>query len=183
VYGLINNALKGMIIKEFGEEQWQQVLSRSGVSEDSFLSMRSYDDSVTYALAGSASEVVGAPVDTCLEMFGQYWVEEVAGKSYGMLMNAAGQDMVAFLGNMNALHDRITSTFINYVPPEFYVEQKGDRYLIHYISRREGLTAFVVGLLKGLASRFGNGIIFHSQVSMEVELGAHIVFEVEITQV
>lgn len=182
MYGLINNALKGMIIKEFGEEQWQQVLSRSGVADDSFLSMRSYDDSVTYALVDSASEIVGAPVDSCLEMFGQFWVEEVAGKSYGILMNAAGRDMVAFLGNLNTLHDRITSTFINYLPPEFYLEQKGDRYLIHYISRRQGLTPFVVGLLKGLATRFGNLIIFHSQVSMAVDFGAHTVFEVEITQ-
>jgi hypothetical protein len=180
MYGLINNSLKSMILDKFGEEQWQNVLSTSGVSEDSFLTMRSYDDSITYSLAGAASEVLGAPVDACLEMFGEYWVLETAAKSYGMLLNATGQDMIEFLGNMNALHDRITSTFLNYTPPEFFVETKEDRHLIHYVSQREGLTPFVVGLLKGLAKRFDSTLTIISQEEMAVDHGAHTIFEVEI---
>lgn len=180
MYGLINNSLKSMILERFGEEQWQQVLSESGVPEDSFLSMRRYDDSVTYDLVGAASNVLGAPPEDCLEMFGEYWVLEIAGKTYGMLMSAAGQDMLEFLGNMNALHDRITSTFLDYLPPEFHVEKKGGRQLIHYISQREGLTPFVVGLLRGLAIRFESELTIHSQVSIDVDKGAHTVFEVEI---
>ncbi|MFT6891664.1 MAG: hypothetical protein ACJASY_003723, partial [Halioglobus sp.] len=84
MYGLINNSLKNMILEQFGEDQWQKVVSTSGVSEDSFLTMRSYDDSITYSLAGAASDVLGAPVEDCLEMFGEYWVLETATKSYGM---------------------------------------------------------------------------------------------------
>jgi len=169
-----------MIIDKFGEQQWQQVLSTSGVPEDSFLTMRSYDDSVTYSLAGAASEVLGAPLEACLEMFGEYWVLETATKSFGMLLNAAGQGMIEFLGNMNGLHDRITSTFLNYSPPEFYVEIKEDHHLIHYVSQREGLTSFVVGLLKGLAKRFDSKITILSIQDIAVDHGAHTVFEVKI---
>ena len=125
MYGLVNKALKDMIRDRFGEEQWQAVLSASGAQEDSFLAMRSYDDSITYSLAQAASEVLDAPLDTCLEMFGEYWVLETATKSYEILLNAAGQDIVEFLTNLNALHDRITSTFLNYSPPEFYYRRKG----------------------------------------------------------
>ena len=180
MYGLINNALKNMILDQFGEQQWQAVLTASGVPEDSFLTMTSYDDSVTYSLAGAASQVLGAPVEDCLEMFGEYWVLHTATKSYGMLMDAAGHDMIEFLGNMNTLHDRITSTFLNYVPPEFFVEAVGDRHLIHYVSKREGLTPFVVGLLKGLAKRFNSELTITSQTDMEAAEGTHTVFEVEI---
>jgi guanylate cyclase soluble subunit beta len=180
MYGLINNSLKDMIRERFGEEQWQAVLVASGVPKDSFLTMRSYDDAVTYSLAGAASEVLGAPVDDCMEMFGEYWVLETASKSYGMLLDAAGQDMVSFLQNMNALHDRITSTFLDYVPPEFYVEEQGDHHLIHYVSKREGLTSFVVGLLKGLATRFGSEVIILGQTDVEVPAGTHVIFEVRI---
>lgn len=180
MYGLINNSLKGMILDRFGEEQWQQVLAASGVPEDSFLTMRSYDDSITYSLAGAASEVLGAPVEDCLEMFGEYWVLETATKSYNMLLNAAGGDMIEFLGNMNALHDRITSTFLDYVPPEFFVEQQNGNHLIHYVSQREGLTPFVVGLLKGLAQRFECELTILSQTQRQVDKGEHTVFEVAI---
>jgi len=180
VYGLINNSLKSMILEKFGSEQWQLVLSESGVPDDSFLSLRSYEDSVTFALVEAASKVLGAPVDACLEMFGEYWVLEVASKSYGPLMNAVGQNMVEFLGNLNALHDRITSTFLYYVPPEFNIEAKGDRHLIHYISQRECLSPFVVGLLRGLAMHFDCEMTILSQVSVEVERGAYTVFETVI---
>lgn len=180
MYGLINNSLKSMIIKQFGEEKWEEVLAASGVPEDSFLSMRQYEDDITYQLAGAASQVLGAPVPACLEMFGEHWVLETASKSYGMLLDAAGQDMIAFLGNMNALHDRITSTFLDYIPPEFHVEKEGNRHLIHYRSQRQGLTPFVVGLLKGLAIRFDADMIIHSQTEMEVTHGSHTIFEVEI---
>ena len=48
------------------DEKWEEVLKTSGVPEDSFLTMRTYDDAITYQLAGAASEVLGAPVEACL---------------------------------------------------------------------------------------------------------------------
>lgn len=181
MYGLINNSLKGMINEKFGEDKWLEVLSASGVPEDSFLTMRSYDDELTYALAGAASEVLGAPVEACLEMFGEYWVLETATKSYGLLLDAAGGNMVEFLTNMNALHDRITSTFLDYVPPEFFVEENGEGYDIHYKSQRKGLTPFVVGLLKGLAIRFGCELEIVEQTDVPAEPGTHTIFHVMIS--
>lgn len=181
MYGLINSALQSMIREKFGEEKWDEVLKASGVPEDSFLTMRSYEDAITYELAGAASEVLRAPVEACLEMFGEYWVLETATKSYGPLMDAAGSDMVEFLENMNALHDRITGTFVNYVPPEFQVESLDhERHRIHYISKRQGLTPFVVGLLKGLAVRFGSQIEILAQETVPVTSGEHTVFEVKL---
>ncbi len=177
MYGLVNSALQSMIKDKFGEDQWQEVLNESGVPDDSFLTMRSYDDSVTYDLAGAASTVLGAPLDACLEMFGEYWVLETAVKAYGPLMDATGTDLVGFLHNLNALHDRITGTFLNYVPPEFRVESLEDgRHRIHYISTREGLTPFVVGLLKGLALHFDTDIDLHSVDPQQVTSGTHTIF-------
>ncbi len=181
MYGLINSALQNMVRDKFGEEKWLEVLERSGVPEDSFLTMRSYDDAITYQLAGAASEVLGAPVEACLEMFGEYWVQETASKSYGTLMDASGDTMVEFLQNMNALHDRITGTFLNYVPPEFTVEEiEAPRYKIHYMSKRKGLTPFVDGLLKGLALRFGSELEIHSRDDVEAGEGTHTIYEVSV---
>ena len=53
MYGLINSSLQSMIRDKFGDEQWDKVLIASGVPEDSFLSMRSYDDAITYDLEGT----------------------------------------------------------------------------------------------------------------------------------
>lgn len=181
MYGLINSALQGMIREKFGEEQWEQVFEASGVPADSFLTMRSYDDKVTYDLAFAASDVLGAPVAACLEMFGEYWVLETASKSYGQLMDAAGGDLVEFLENLNALHDRITSTFLNYKPPEFHVKTlPTGNFEIHYHSEREGFVPFVVGLLKGLAQRFDCEMEILKLTEEDVPQGAHAVFEISV---
>jgi guanylate cyclase soluble subunit beta len=89
--------------------------------------------------------------------------------------------MLEFLENLNALHDRITGTFLNYIPPEFRIEAVGgNRHLIHYVSQREGLSAFVVGLLHGLAERFGNEVEILEQRAEPVATGEHTVFEVSV---
>ena len=181
MYGLINSSLQNMIREKFGDETWNKILSASGVPEDSFLSMRSYDDAITYDLVGAASAVLDASAEDCMQMFGEWWVLETAARSYGPLMDAAGQDLVQFLNNMNALHDHITGTFINYVPPEFRVESIDDNHhRIHYISKRQGLTPFVVGLLKGLATRFENELVIDSQSALPMDSGEHTVFEVTL---
>jgi guanylate cyclase soluble subunit beta len=82
---------------------------------------------------------------------------------------------------MNALHDRITGTFLNYIPPEFRVETLDNgRHHIHYISQRQGLTGFVVGLLKGLSQRFETSLEFHSVEPQPVDAGSHIIFDVTV---
>ena len=181
MYGLINNAIRSMIQERHGDSQWDAVKALSGVPDDSFLSMRSYDDSVTIDLVVAAAKVLGVGVDQCLERFGEYWVLETASKSYPELMSTAGQDLIEFLGNLNALHDRISVSFIDFDAPEFRVEHLGGgRHRIHYLSRREGLAPFVTGLLAGLAQRFGTKMELLGHVLLPVESGTHAVFEVVI---
>lgn len=181
MYGIINKSLKDMIVERFGADTWTDVLAESGVTSASFLRMRSYDDDITYALVGAASEVLNTPPGDCLELFGVYWVETTATKNYAALMDSAGGSFIDFLKNLNDMHDRIATTFLDYVPPYFRVEDNPDgSYLLHYISTREGLTPFVRGLLKGLSSRFSQQLVVISEKVVEVDQGNHTVFHVEL---
>ncbi len=183
MYGLINNALEDMIVKHFGEEQWKAIHAHAAVEEDSFLTMQQYDDASTYQLAGAASELLETPLDDCLEMFGNHWVSDIATKNFAPLMDATGGDTLTFLRNVNALHDRITSTFLDYIPPEFQLEEldaEAGRYHVHYHSERKGLSHFVTGLLHGLAKHFGDEIEIHSVTINDDGEGTHSVFELTV---
>ncbi|MDA0890732.1 MAG: heme NO-binding domain-containing protein [Proteobacteria bacterium] len=156
MYGVVNKSLKEMMIIQFGDERWQKVLDKSGVASDSFLSMRAYDDDVTYKLAQAAADELEIDLDDALRAFGVHWVEHTAAKEYSALMRATGQDMLSFLENLNGLHDRISSTFLDYRPPSFLVDRDTAGAVgVLYLSERVGLTPFVEGLLSGLASWFG----------------------------
>ena len=64
MYGVINKSLREMVLDGHGELIWDQVMAKAGVSSDRFLSMRSYDDEITFRPAVASSDVLGIDVDT-----------------------------------------------------------------------------------------------------------------------
>ena len=58
MYGVINKSLREMVLDGHGELIWDQVMAKAGVPSDSFLSMRSYDDEITFRLAVASSDVL-----------------------------------------------------------------------------------------------------------------------------
>jgi hypothetical protein len=183
MYGLVNSALQDMIATHFGVAQWEAVRERAGVPDETFLAMERYDDATTFRIAGAASELLGAPLDDCMEMFGRHWIAAVATRNFATLMDATGNDTLNFLHNVNGLHDRITSTFIDYIPPEFHLEEidaAAKRHRVHYHSERKGLSHFVTGLLHGLAEHFGDEIEIHSITIDDDGEGTHSVFDLTI---
>ena len=79
--------------------------------------------------------------------------------------------MFEFLDNVNSLHDRITSTFIDYTPPHFITTTDNNKMELVYESKREGLTPFLIGIIKGLADRFEVQVEFESVVARAVDKG------------
>ena len=113
--------------------------------------MRSYDDEITFRLAVASSDVLGIEVDAALNAFGHHWVKHTLVRDYDALVRSTGSTMLEFLENLNALHDRITTTFLDYQPPEFNVSELLDKRMeVEYISHREGLVAFRGGALGGV---------------------------------
>lgn len=172
MYGLIHIALNDMIVAHHGDATWQQILVQAEVGDSAFMRMRSYDDSITYALIGATAKVLDAPVDACLEAFGEYWLQKFAPQCYDVLLKAAGNDLFTFLENLDALHDHISTTFVGYVPPSFRIERHSETTAtLHYISSRQGLIPFVTGLIRGMQDRFNVDITIDSIASPPSDSG------------
>ena len=155
MYGLVNQAVQGLITKEFGEDKWLKIKEKAGVDEELFVSLKSYDDSVTYDLVGAASEILKVDASDLLEAFGEYWVLYTAQEGYGEMLDMAGSTFVEFLGNLNHLHKRVGDLMPDLAPPSFETELINEQELrLRYTSKRDGLTPMVIGLIKGLGKRF-----------------------------
>lgn len=154
MYGLVNLAIRSLVIESAGESQWHAIRAAAGVSEDRFIAMESYDDSVTTNLVAAASEVLGVPAPELLEKFGEYWTRYTAEEGYGALLHAAGDTFEEFISNLDDLHARVGLQMPNLRPPSFALEGGQGRWTLHYYSERRGLAPMVVGLLRGLAARF-----------------------------
>jgi len=153
---MINKAIRTLVIREAGEEVWEQVLETSDIDEDVYEDLESYDDGVTFSLVGAVSETLDIPAADVLEMFGVYWATDVAPKGYGDYFNAFGNDFKSFVSGLDEMHVRISQMLPSLQPPSFDIEELDENHFkIHYKSPREGLAPLAIGTLKGIAQHFG----------------------------
>ena len=86
MYGLVNKAVHDMVVQQFGEETWEAIRTRAGVTVESFVSMEPYPDDITDRLVGAASETLGIDPHAILRAFGEYWTRYTAQEGYGELL-------------------------------------------------------------------------------------------------
>lgn len=172
MYGLVNQGLEQMLRRDFGDDAWYAIKQEAGVSNEFFVSHDSYPDEVTYALVAAASRYTGADSNALLESFGVFWVTVTAPEGYGVLMDAGGRTLREFFQNLPALHTRVGMSFPALQPPRFASRTLDSRRMeLCYWSHRAGLVPFVVGLIRGLALRFGETVSIES--GGEAEQGGH----------
>ncbi|MCR9277095.1 MAG: heme NO-binding domain-containing protein [Pseudomonadaceae bacterium] len=155
MYGLVNEAIRGMVLASFDEQTWVAIAEEAGV-DDEFISMHSYDDADTYALVSVASEKLGVPADEILEGFGKHWIQFTAEEGYGSLVEMMGDSLEVFLRRLgDDMHARVVAAMPALQPPEFFVEERSaTEFIIRYRSHRQGLSSMVKGLLEGLAEKY-----------------------------
>lgn len=154
--GIIHKAVRDYVVSQFGDSKWQEVLAASGMEQAAlFDEMKSYPDDQTFGLVGSSVEVTGKSLDEVLHDFGVYWVRVTAPRDYGAILEHTGYSVREVLGNLNEMHEHISRLYPELQPPQFDCTTVSDNVVdVHYVSPREGLTAFAAGVIDGLIERF-----------------------------
>ncbi|MBG1261622.1 heme NO-binding domain-containing protein [Nostoc commune] len=179
MYGLINKAIQDMVCDRFGEETWQTIKQKAEVEIDDFLRMEPYPDDLTHKLVKATSEVVGLSSAEIMQAFGEYWIEYTGKAGYGLMLDMGGNNLPEFLDNLDDLHTRLSVNFPQYSPPSFECAEEEENTLeLHYHSSRQGLAPMVVGLVKGLGTRF-NTEVNVTQTENREEGAEHDVFLIE----
>lgn len=178
MHGIVNQAIQGLITDKFGADKWLEIKQRCSLSVDYFISNESYDDDITYNIIGIASEFLNVQANEILEEFAFYWVTVIGMEKYGDLMKAGGQNFTHFVMNLPNFHSRVMLIFPKLEPPEFSVEQMSEKQLIlHYYSNRDGLSSFVIGIIKGI------GFIYDTPISIKTILSEKVDFQHDIIEI
>ncbi len=157
MYGLVNQAVREMVLTHYGEEKWEKIRERAG-ADDVFIAMDQYPDEVTGNLVGGACVILGAQPEQVLEGFGEYWVSFTS-RTYGELFEIAGDSFVDFVKNLNDLHTRVEQMMPELSPPSFIVtDEKPGEFKLQYHSKRAGLHPMILGLVKGLGKHFKTNV-------------------------
>lgn len=176
MYGMVNQAIKDLVITRYGGSKWLEIAADSNLEIQEFLFMEYYPDELTYSLVASASKILKLSPETVLEEFGKHWILYTANEGYGAIMDMFGRNFKMCLQNLNDLHARIGLNMPHLKPPKFvFKEISESHYTLEYESQRKGLCPMVKGLLLGLAIKFNENAmikleetdslkIFHIQI-------------------
>lgn len=159
MYGLLNQALKEVVLSRSGDRVWSNICAVVGVSAEDFELLVPYDDLMTYRLVDAASETLGLSRNEILQMLGSHWVTFMAQQGYGEMMALFGRDLRTCLKNLNRMHGHMGAMMPDLHPPRFVVEERRpDLLTLHYHSNSEGLSPVVAGILEGLAQKYKENI-------------------------
>ncbi|KAJ8028016.1 Guanylate cyclase soluble subunit beta-1 [Holothuria leucospilota] len=160
MYGFVNHALELLVLRNFGEEKWEEIKKEATVDiEGNFLVRVVYDDVLSYDLVAAASKVLGLSVNFLLEAFGKMFFEFCQESGYDKILGVLGSNTRDFLQNLDALHDHLMSIYPGMRAPSFRcsTRQSDGALVLHYYSERPGLEYIVVGLIKAVSSHFHSG--------------------------
>lgn len=155
MYGIVNKSIEELVVANYGQEKWEEIKEKSNIDIEYFISSESYDDDVTFILAGTIATELGVTVDDVLRLFGEWWILHTGKNHYGYLLESGGDNFKSFMLNLPSFHNRVMMMYPKLTPPEFKVSNVQDQSMyLHYFSKRKGLTAFVYGLMSGLGKFF-----------------------------
>lgn len=167
--GFVNQAIKDMVVNEFSLDLWEDICEDVQFHEKSFLTQQDYPDILTYNLVASICKLKNMEASDVLIAFGEYWVLKTATPKYGSLFQASGQTFSEFLEFLPNFHSKAMLFYPNLNPPDFRIDKIAEnQYRLFYYSHRQGLDAFVIGLIQGLAKFYNEKIeTFYGAVGEE----------------
>lgn len=156
MYGLINQAIRGLILRDYGADVWARCADAAAITEDTFLACVNHDDAVTSQLLRDAADLLNCSADGLMEAVGGYFAEELAPEYFASLFSFAGGSYHDLLLNLDDLHGRVSMAFPELDPPSFWAEQLSDDLIrLHYRSNRPGLKPLARGFLLGFGRFYG----------------------------
>ncbi|XP_054754630.1 guanylate cyclase soluble subunit beta-1-like [Lytechinus pictus] len=153
-YGFVNHALELLVLREHGQDKWEEIKREAAVEIDgSFLVRIVYDDVLSYDLVGAAVKVLGISANDLLEAFGRMFFEFCVESGYDNILNVLGSTTRHFLQNLDALHDHLASIYPGMRAPSFRCSTRDSdgALVLHYYSERPGLEHIVIGLVRSVA--------------------------------
>lgn len=159
MYGLVNEAIRELVIAHAGEEVWLSIAHEAKTETEGFEALCPYSDELSFKLVELAARELKMSANDVLRHFGKYWITYTAAEGYGELMTLFGSDFRSCLNNLNRMHAHMGATMPMLRPPRFKLEDiSSEKVVLHYYSTRQGLAPMVIGLLEGLAEKYNQHI-------------------------
>lgn len=150
--GIIFNVLEEVVVANYGEKVWDDLLAAAG-SSGVYTSLGSYPDDEMMGLVKAASEALGKPPGDVVRWFGRQAMPRFA-QRYPAFFAAHGSTRSFVLALNTIIHPEVRKIYTGAHCPHFDFEEASDgALLIGYHSPRK-LCAIAHGFIEGAADHY-----------------------------
>jgi hypothetical protein len=165
VKGVVFNLLERIVIREYGEDTWDELLD-SAELQGSYTSLGSYEDADLDRLVSAASATLDAPPDQIVHWFGRNALPLFA-DNYPQLFERHSSTRKFVLTLNDIIHPEVRKLYPGADVPVFDFESRPDGTLrMGYRSPRK-LCSFAEGLLEGAARHYGEQVVIEQPSCMK----------------
>ena len=162
--GIVFNLLETVVVREYGEDAWEQLLDRARL-EGVYTSLGSYDDSELYALVAVASKELGIDQQEIVRWFGRSALPLLA-RRYPQLFTPH-RDTRSFVLTLNSIiHPEVRKLYPGAIVPDFDFDSSSPEVLAMGYQSPRKLCAFAEGLIHGAADHYGERALIDQSACM-----------------
>lgn len=156
MHGMINCALQGFLLANYGEDVWREVRTRARLPEEGFEAMVRYDDALTRACFAAALKVLDKRPNALLEDIGTHLVTDPGLEPLRRLLRFGGGSFVEFLHSLEEMPDRARLAIPELEVPRITLSSVGaGDYVIAARWTLPGIAPLLSGALRAMADDYG----------------------------
>lgn len=152
--GIIFNLVEGVVTRDRGEDEWDDVLLKAGL-DGVYTALGNYPDEELFRLVDAASVLFGTSPEALTRYLGEHTLTGLADR-YPQYV-AAMPDARTFLRGLDdVIHHEVRKLHPDARPPRFWYDDDvpGEPLVMHYFSERR-MCVFAEGMIVGAARLFG----------------------------
>jgi hypothetical protein len=164
MHGMIMDMLKRFVIETYDDATWKQLQENAGLKNKVYFPVINYDDSETVQLVVTASEMTGIPLQTLLQVFGEYIAEDLIVMSKVLIRPE--WKTLDFLENIETIFHALVRDVWRVHPPILDFVRTGENEItLNYASKRK-MCSVAKGIVTGVGKYYGEPIGFREGTCM-----------------
>lgn len=156
--GTILKCMEEMIIEQFSEDRWKEILVQAGLKPwRVYSATENVEDGEFLLLVETATGALSISRDELYERFGFHWSTRYAPGLYRIYYDRASnaRDFILY---MNNVHEAITRRMKDARPPRFHLDASHPKQLVIRYESARGLAALMPALLRGVAHYYNERV-------------------------
>ena len=156
MHGIICKAVETFLRVQYGPDRWHAIADAAGCEEETFETVRRYDDATMHRVMEAASEALGVEPSAMLEDLGTWMCTHPPLEPVRRLFRFSGHTFQEMLFALDEVHERAAMALPDLdVPIYSLIEMGGGQYRVASTWTTPGAGSVLIGVLRAMADDYG----------------------------